>query len=51
MTPLVAFKESNRPQNRVVPANGMLQLGYKSCRGRKFKVFGQMSDWFQTSAI
>jgi hypothetical protein len=51
MTPLVAYKKSDRPQNRVVLANGMLQSGDKSCQGRKFMGFGQASGWFQISAI
>ncbi len=50
MTPLIVFKESNRPQNKVAPANGMLQSGYKSCKARKFMVLGQGSGWFQASA-
>ena len=38
MTPIVAYKESDRPQNKVVLANGKLQSGDKSCR--------QANSWF-----
>jgi hypothetical protein len=50
MTPLVAFKELNRPQGTVAFANRKLQFGYKSCQERKSMVFGQVSGWFPASA-
>jgi hypothetical protein len=50
MTPLVAFKESNRPQGRFALADGKLQLDDKSCQARKFMVFGQLFARFQAAA-
>jgi hypothetical protein len=50
MTPLVTFKESNRPQGRFARAAGKLQLGDKFCQVRKFMDFDQLSAWFQAVA-
>jgi hypothetical protein len=50
MTPLVAFKESNRPQDRFAFADGKLQLSDKSCQAHKLMAFGLRPAWFQTAA-